>query len=162
MYNFKCSVTPEDTHGKYIFWDIDGTLAPYRFDGKVGDVPGFFDSYCPFIEDGFLRDRHPSKFMQKLLPECNAKQHIVCGHYRHTKEITDKQFWISHNYPYIHKQLYVYVDNSKADAILEYCSKRGISLSGVMFVDDVLPILKEAESKGIESWHISSFMDWFM
>ena len=30
----------------------------------------------------------------------------------------------------------------------------------VLFVDDVIPFLREAERKGIRSYHISSFLDW--
>ena len=30
----------------------------------------------------------------------------------------------------------------------------------VIFVDDVITILREAEKKGINAWHISSFLDW--
>ena len=32
----------------------------------------------------------------------------------------------------------------------------------VLFVDDRLAILKEAERKGIQVWHISSFLDWYI
>jgi hypothetical protein len=35
-----------------------------------------------------------------------------------------------------------------------------ISLQNVVFVDDVIPFLREAERKGITSFHISSFLDW--
>lgn len=44
MFNYKCNITPQDTNGKVIFCDIDGTLAPYRFDGGVSDVPFFCKS----------------------------------------------------------------------------------------------------------------------
>lgn len=30
------SIKLKDTKNKYIFWDIDGTLAPYRFNDHVG------------------------------------------------------------------------------------------------------------------------------
>lgn len=29
-----------------------------------------------------------------------------------------------------------------------------------MYVDDVIPFLREAERKGIKPYHISSFLDW--
>ena len=162
MFNYKCNITPQDTNGKVIFWDIDGTLAPYRFDGGVSDVPFFFESYCPFVEDHYLRYRHPSRFMQKLLPTCDAKEHVICGHYRHQTEIDDKEIWTDTNFPYIKRRLFVYMDDSKADAIIKFCSENDIDLEDVIFVDDVTSILKDAEGKGIESCHISSFMDWFM
>ena len=37
QFNLKSTLSKEDTKDKYIFWDIDGTLAPYRFNNHVGD-----------------------------------------------------------------------------------------------------------------------------
>ena len=34
------SVEKSDLENKYIFWDIDGTLAPYRFNDHVADLDG--------------------------------------------------------------------------------------------------------------------------
>lgn len=34
------SIKLKDTKNKYIFWDVDGTLAPYRFNDHVGDPDG--------------------------------------------------------------------------------------------------------------------------
>lgn len=44
--------------------------------------------------------------------------------------------------------------------ILQYCKDHDISLQDVVFVDDTIPFLREAERKGIKSFHISSFLDW--
>lgn len=33
-------ITKKDLENKYIFWDIDGTLAAYRFNGHVADPEG--------------------------------------------------------------------------------------------------------------------------
>lgn len=30
----------QDLKDKYVFWDIDGTLAPYRFNGHTADPDG--------------------------------------------------------------------------------------------------------------------------
>ena len=49
---------------------------------------------------------------------------------------------------------------SKADSIVEYCAGHRIDLKDVVYVDDVLAFLREAERKGIKSYHISSFLDW--
>ena len=40
QFNLKSTLTKADTKDKYIFWDIDGTLAPYRFNNHVGDPEG--------------------------------------------------------------------------------------------------------------------------
>lgn len=42
----------------------------------------------------------------------------------------------------------------------KYCARRRIDLKDVVYVDDVLVFLREAERKGIKSYHISSFLDW--
>lgn len=60
----------------------------------------------------------------------------------------------------IKERLLVYEDKSKADTILQYCKEHNIDLKNVVFVDDVIPFLREAERKGINSFHISSFLDW--
>lgn len=60
----------------------------------------------------------------------------------------------------IKKRLLVHKDKSKADTILQYCKEYNIDLKDVVFVDDVIPFLREAEQKGIKSFHISSFLDW--
>lgn len=45
---------------KYIFWDIDGTLAEYRFNGHVSDPEGTDNGMSlKEIEDGFFsRENH--------------------------------------------------------------------------------------------------------
>lgn len=57
-------------------------------------------------------------------------------------------------------RLFVYTNFSKADCIIEYCKNNKIDLKDVIFVDDNIKFLREAEIKGIESYHISSFLDW--
>lgn len=151
---------------KYIFWDIDGTLVEYRFNGHVSDPEGTDNGMSlKEIEDGFFLKRKPSYHMQMVLSTCGAKQNIVMGHCQVQKEMDDKQLWLDKYYPSITERLLVSEDKSKADAILQYCKDHDISLQDVVFVDDVfvddvIPFLREAERKGIKSFHISSFLDW--
>lgn len=146
---------------KYIFWDIDGTLAAYRFNGHVSDPEGTDNGMSlKEIEDGVFLKRKPSHYMQGVLSACGSKQNIVMGHCQVQKEMDDKQLWLDKYYPSITERLLVSEDKSKADTILQYCKDHNISLQDVVFVDDVIPFLREAERKGIESFHISSFLDW--
>ena len=146
---------------KYIFWDVDGTLAAYRFNGHVSDPEGTDNGMSlKEIEDGVFLKRKPSRYMQRLLSACGAKQNIVLGYCRVQKEIDDKQLWLDKYYPSIKEHLLMLKDKSKADTILQYCNDHDISLQDVVFVDDVIPFLREAERKGIKSFHISSFLDW--
>lgn len=38
------SIIKMDLKDKYVFWDIDGTLAPYRFNDHVADPDGSMNS----------------------------------------------------------------------------------------------------------------------
>lgn len=151
----------DELKNKYIFWDIDGTLAAYRFNGHVSDPEGTDNGMSlKEIEDGVFLKRKPSCHMQMVLSTCGAKQNIVMGHCQVQKEMDDKQLWLDKYYPSITERLLVSENKSKADTILQYCKDHDISLQDVVFVDDVIPFLREAERKGIKSFHISSFLDW--
>ena len=151
----------DELKNKYIFWDIDGTLAAYWFNGHVSDPEGTDNGMSlKEIEDGVFLKRKPSRYMQRVLSACGAKQNIVLGHCQVQKEMDDKQLWLDKYYPSITERLLVSEDKSKADTILQYCKDQAISLQDVVFVDDVIPFLREAERKGIKSFHISSFLDW--
>lgn len=154
-------ITKKELENKYVFWDIDGTLASYRFNGHVADPKGTDNGMSlEEIEQGVFLERKPSQLMQKVLKECNAKKNIIMGHCQNQKEMADKQIWLDKYYPMISDRLFVREDISKADSIIEYCKKAEINLKDTIYVDDVIKFLREAERKGIESWHISSFLDW--
>ena len=154
-------ITKQVLKNKYVFWDIDGTLAAYRFSGHVADPNGTDNGMSlEEIEHGIFLERKPSKLMQKVLSECNAKKNIIMGHCQNQKEKDDKQLWLDKYYPMISDRLFIAEDTSKADCIIKYCNKAKIDLKEVIYVDDVIKFLREAERKGIESWHISSFLDW--
>lgn len=151
----------KDLNDKYIFWDIDGTLAPYRFNDHVADPDGTDNGMSlQEIEEGVFLNRKPSKHMQNVLKLCNAKEHIVISHCQIEKEMQDKHLWIDKYYPMIKEKLLLYEDKSKADTILQYCKKHNIDLQNVIYVDDTISFLRQAERKGIKSYHISSFLDW--
>lgn len=151
----------KDLNDKYIFGDIDGTLAPYRFNDHVADPDGTDNGMSlQEIEEGVFLNRKPSKHMQNVLKLCNAREHIIISHCRIEKEMQDKHLWIDKYYPMIKERLLLYEDKSKADTILQYCKKHSIDLQNVIYVDDTISFLRQAERKGIKSYHISSFLDW--
>lgn len=154
-------ITRQELKNKYVFWDIDGTLAAYRFNNHIADPNGTDNGMSlEEIEQGIFLQRKPSLLMQKVLSESDAKKNIIMGHCQNQKEINDKQIWLDKYFPMIKERLLVFEDNSKASCIIEYCKKETIDLKEVIYVDDVIKFLREAERKGIESWHISSFLDW--
>ena len=161
MFDYVTAITVENTRGKVIFWDIDGTLVPYRWPNGVGDVDHYGEKVCPAIEDGLCLNRHPSKHMQRVVTSCGAKRQFVLGHYEYAKETIDKIDWLHAYYPQIEQAIFIKPTQSKADALIQFCRENDIPLKCALFVDDRIDILKEAEAKGIECWHISSFLDWF-
>lgn len=155
------SITKNETYNKYIFWDLDGTLAPYRFNNHISDPNGTKNGMSEQeIEDGIFLKRKPSKHMQQVLKTCMSKKNIIIGHFFNQKEVDDKEKWLNIHYPNINDRIWVPMKESKTKFILKYCKKNNISLNDIIFVDDMISLLKDAEYNKIESWHISSFLDW--
>ena len=154
-------ITKKDLENKYIFWDVDGTLAAYRFNNHVADPDGTDNGMSlKEIEDGVFLKRKPSLFMQKVLNQCSAKENIIMGHSRNKKEMEDKQKWLNKYYPNIKNRILVLESFSKAECMIKYSKSNKIKLEDIVYIDDVIGFLREAERKGIQSWHISSFLDW--
>lgn len=155
-------ITKEILDGKTIFWDIDGTLAPYRFNNHVTASDDFNNGVSiKEIEENIFLKRKPSRFMQNIIKNTNIAKNIVMGYCINDKEISDKQKWLDIYFPMIEDRILVDENFSKVDCIIEYCNKNNINLTEVIFVDDIIKYLREAESKGIEAWHISSFIDFY-
>lgn len=157
------SIRKSDLEGKYVFWDIDGTLAPYRFNDHVSDPDGTNNGMSlKEISDHIFLTRKPSQHMMKVIYSCGARRNFIMGHCRVQQEMDDKQLWLDKHFPIIRQQdrILTFENISKADSIVEYCAGHRIELEDVVYVDDVLAFLREAERKGIKSYHISSFLDW--
>lgn len=157
------SVRKSDLENKYVFWDIDGTLAPYRFNNHVSDPEGTNNGMSlKEISEHIFLTRKPSWHMMKVVYSCGARRNFIMGHCQVQQEMDDKQLWLDKHFPIIKRQdrILTYENISKADSIIEYCAGHRIDLKDVVYVDDVLVFLREAERKGIKSYHISSFLDW--
>ncbi len=156
-------ISKDDLKDKYVFFDIDGTLAAYRFNDHVSDPLGTSNGMSILeIEAGIFFKRKPSLLMQKVLLENEAKENIALSYCLNEKERSDKNLWLDKYYPMIKKRFLIDLDKNKARTILDYCHDNNILLKDVIFVDDVLDYLKEAERLGIKSYHISSFLDYYM
>lgn len=157
------SVRKSDLENKYVFWDIDGTLAPYRFNDHVSDPEGTNNGMSlKEISEHIFLTRKPSQHMMKVVYSCGARRNFIMGHCQVQQEMDDKQLWLNKYFPIIRRQdrILTFENISKADSIVEYCAGHRIDLKDVVYVDDVLVFLREAERKGIKSYHISSFLDW--
>lgn len=157
------SIRKSDLENKYVFWDIDGTLAPYRFNDHVSDPEGTNNGMSlKEISEHIFLTRKPSQHMMKVVYSCGARRNFIMGHCQVQQEMDDKQLWLDKHFPIIKRQdrILTFENISKADSIVEYCAGHRIDLKDVVYVDDVLAFLREAERKGIKSYHISSFLDW--
>lgn len=157
------SVRKSDLENKYVFWDIDGTLAPYRFNNHVSDPEGTNNGMSlKEISEHIFLTRKPSLHMMKVVYSCGARRNFIMGHCQVQQEMDDKQLWLDKHFSIIRRQdrILTFENISKADSIIEYCAGHRIDLKNVVYVDDVLAFLREAERKGIKSYHISSFLDW--
>lgn len=157
------SVRKSDLENKYVFWDIDGTLAPYRFNDHVSDPEGTNNGMnLKEISEHIFLTRKPSQHMMKVVYSCGARRNFIMGHCQVQQEMDDKQLWLDKHFPIIRRQdrILTFENISKADSIVEYCAGHRIDLKDAVYVDDVLVFLREAERKGIKSYHISSFLDW--
>lgn len=158
------SVTKKnDLENKYVFWDIDGTLAPYRFNDHVSDPDGTNNGMSlKEIDERIFLTRKPFQHMMKVVYSCGARRNFIMCHCQVQQEMDDKQLWLDKHFPIIRRQdrIFTFENISKADSIVEYCAGHRIDLKDVVYVDDVLAFLREAERKGIKSYHISSFLDW--
>lgn len=157
------SVRKSDLENKYVFWDIDGTLAPYRFNDHVSDPEGTNNGMSlKEISEHIFLTRKPSQHMMKIVYSCGARRNFIMGHCQVQQEMDDKQLWLDKHFPIIRRQdrILTFENISKADSIIEYCAGHRIDLKDAVYIDDVLVFLREAERKGIKSYHISSFLDW--
>ncbi len=161
MFNNKSMITIAETKNKYIFWDIDGTLAAYRFNDHVGDPNGTNNGMSiEEIEKGIFLERSPSKFMQQVVDSCQAKQNIIMSQCQIQKEMDDKHLWLDKYYPTITERILTFENVPKFESIISYCNNKNIAIKDCIFVDDVLSNLRDAEKNGIKSYHITSFLDW--
>ena len=162
MFDLHDSIKKEDLEGKIVFWDLDGTLAPFRFNGHIGDREGSRHGMSMReVEEGIYLARTPSKFMQRVVRDCNAEKHIILTHCHCDREIADKHKWLDLHFPMIRERFVIDENISKIDTILGYCKDHGIDLSRVVYIDDGLQFVKDAERSGIPSWHVSSLFDYF-
>ena len=154
----------EKLEGKYVFFDVDGTLSEYRFNDKLyaSLKP---ELGCQTLEDFlfgnlFLKAR-PLKTMQRVIEKLDKDRIFVLGTIVSNNEINQKYTWLKENYPNIKKENIIFISSTmlKPEVIIEYSKKYKIDLKDMVFVDDRLDVLRKAEEKGIKAYHRSSFTD---
>lgn len=152
---------------KYVFVDFDGTLCEYRYyghlSGKTIEPTGvnlggqtlnelLFNSYDSV---------RPLKTMQKLLRKLDPNKIYVLGAIVTYNEIKTKIKWLKKHYPFIKEDNLIFVADLdiKTEVLQEYSKKLNVKFEDIIFIDDKLDVLRNAEEQGIPSYHITSFVD---
>ncbi len=152
---------------KYIFVDFDGTLCEYRYFGHLSgkSVNPNGQSFGGQSLDELLFETYdsvrPLKTMQKLLSQVDASKIYVLGAIITYNEIKTKLKWLKKHYPFIHEENMIFVAdlNIKTEVIKAYSKKLNLNFKDLIFIDDKLDALRDAEEQGIPAYHITSFVD---
>ncbi len=154
----------EKLKGKYVFFDVDGTLSEYRHRDQI------YAGKCPelgcqtlndfLFSDLFLKSR-PLKTMQNIISKLDSDKIFILGTVVCNNEVKQKYIWVERYYPNFKKENIIFISSTmlKPDVILEYSKQYNIDLNDIVFVDDRLDVLRKAEELGITSYHPSSFME---
>ena len=154
----------ENLKNKYVFFDVDGTLAEYRYDNKI--YGGRCSELgCQSLEDLLFNNlfytARPLKTMQKVVEKLESNKIFVLGAIATNNEIEQKYLWLKENYPKIRKENMFFICSTmlKPEVIMECCKHFNIDIKDVAFIDDRLDVLRKAEELGICAYHPSSFTE---
>lgn len=153
---------------KYVFVDFDGTLCEYRYNdhvsGKTVDPNGFRCSgqslWENLFDDVYFRAR-PLMSIKKVLDKLDPDRVFLLGAFFSYREVKQKLRWLEKYYPYIKDEnMYFIADlDVKVEVLKEFSKHFKIPLDKIVFIDDKHSAIRTAEESGIESYHITSFME---
>lgn len=153
----------EKLKGKYVFFDLDGTLSEYRYNDRLyGGACA--ELGCQSLEDFLFGDlfyrARPLQTMQNIVKGLDPNRLFILGTIVTNHEIDQKYMWLKEYYPSIRKEHILFLSSTmlKPEVILTYCKHEHIDVKNVVFVDDRLDVLRKAEELGITSYHPSSFV----
>lgn len=154
----------EKLKGKFVFFDVDGTLSEYRHRDQV------YSGRCPelgcqtlndlLFNDLFLKSR-PLKTMQKIISQLDSNNIFILGTVVCNNEVNQKYIWLEKFFPNFKKENIIFISSTmlKPEVIIEYSKKYNLNLSDMVLVDDRLDVLRKAEELGITAYHPSSFIE---
>ena len=152
----------EKLKDKYVFFDVDGTLAEYRYNDRVngGNDWGGQTWEDLFFGNVFVSNR-PLKTMVKLIEQLDPDRVFVLGAITTNHEIDEKYEWFEKYYPTIKRENVIFVAHPsiKVIALEEYSKKLNIPKEDIVFIDDKLDTLRQTEEAGFTSYHTTSFME---
>ncbi len=154
----------EKLKDKYVFFDVDGTLAEYRFRDKIyeGGTPelGCVTLHDVLFTDIFLNSR-PLKTMQRLVSQLDEDKIFILGTVISNTEVEQKYIWLETHFPQFKKENIILISSTmmKPEVMIEYSKHFNWNLDEIAFIDDRLDVLRKAEELGIKSYHPSSFIE---
>lgn len=157
----KNALKAEDFKDKVVFWDLDGVLAPYRFNGHIMHADIQRNATDEEVDAGVFINRKPCKHVQNIMSSIDAKMQICITQHILEEEAMDKIGWIAKNCPKIDQTILNCMEDKRAIVLEKFCRDNGINKEDVIIVDDDLGHLTETEAAGFESWHVSSLMDFY-
>ncbi|MCM1440882.1 MAG: hypothetical protein NC131_17030 [Roseburia sp.] len=155
-------IMKSDLEGKHVFWDVDGVLAPFRFNNKVWPNVGYPSALTQEMVDNYcFYARSPCKLAQRIIRTSNAKQNVVLGKIAFSGEMAQKELWLNQYFPEVKIRLWVSVKEDKGDILMSYMRDFKIPKEDVVFIDDTISELLKAEQEyGITAVHVSSLLNW--
>lgn len=152
----------EKLKDKYVFFDVDGTLAEYRYNDHVsgGNDWGGQTWEELFFGNVFVNNR-PLKTMVHLIEKLDANKIFVLGVITTNHEIDEKYEWFAKYYPSIKRENIIFVADSslKLIALEQYAKKLNISKEDIVFIDDKHATIRQTEEAGFKSYHVTSFVE---
>lgn len=105
----------EKLKGKYVFFDVDGTLSEYRFrdilyGGRCSELG------CQSLNDLLFSDlfykARPLKTMQDIISKLDSDKIFVLGTIVTNNEINWKYKWLKENYPNIKRENIIFISST--------------------------------------------------
>lgn len=153
---------------KYVFVDFDGTLCEYRYNDHIsgntvdpnGKRLGGQSMAERLFDEVYYRAR-PLMSIKKVLDTLDPNKVFILGGFVTYSEIKQKLRWLKKYYPYIKDEnMYFVADMGlKLDTLKEFSKHYNVPFSQMVFVDDKHVNLYEMEEAGVETYHITSFME---
>lgn len=151
----------ESLKNKAVFFDLDGTLAEFRFLDMVGPENFSGDFLYEFAFGKIYDNVRPLATMQEVVKALDPDKVYVLGAITLNSEIEEKYVWIAKHYPSIKREniLFVNCAEMKVELLEAYKRKLNLEYQDMVFVDDMHKTIQLVEERGFRAYHPSSFVD---
>lgn len=142
---------------KYVFVDMDGTLA--SFENDKGKINLKLDEFTP----NFFINRRPLQSNIKAIYDMFKTDYIfilsAVPTINYDIFVSEKCAWLDKHFNIpVHMRNFVkWPDNNKAEWLREFYMANNIDPHNIVLIDDEISTLKEAEAYGIKVYHPTYF-----